>query len=212
MLVRAGQGTPTGSFRYGELMDSSSRIRWAVALWLPAAVAVTVAAGAGYGVGQNLLRSSANDPQIQMAEDAAAELTAGADAASVATGPPVDLATSLAVEITVLDDAGTVLASTGRLDGKQVHPPSGALEAAGRRSHIVTWQPRRDVRMAAVIAAYTGDSGSGTVVVSRSLRVVEQRETQVLALVAAGWGGGLVATALAAVVGAYLLPPSSRTD
>lgn len=146
-----------------------------------------VAAGAAYGVGQNVVRSSANDPQIQVAEDAAAELTAGADAAAVAAGPPVDLATSLAVEITVLDDAGTILASTGRLDGERGRPPLGALEAAtAGRPRVVTWQPRPGVRMAAVIATYTAASGSGTVVVARSLRVVEERETQLLVLAAVG--------------------------
>lgn len=193
----------------------STSLRWAVALWLPAAVAVSVAAGAAYGVGQNVVRSAANDPQIQLAEDAAAELTAGADAAAVAGGPQVDLATSLAVATTVVDRDGTILASTGRLDGGTVRPPLGALAAAASgEPHIVTWQPRRGVRLAAVIARYSGASGSGTVVVARSLRVVEQRDTRLLALVAVGWVGwvgGLVATAIAAAVGAWLVAPRARS-
>lgn len=185
--------SPTGS---GPLL------RWAVALWLPAAVAVTVAAGAAYGVGQNIARSAANDPQIQLAQDGAAELAAGAGAEAVANGPQVDLATSLAVATTVVDHAGTILASTGRLDGAEVRPPLGALAAATSHDpRIVTWQPRRGVRLAAVIVRYSGPSGSGTVVVARSLRVVEQRDSRLLALVAAGWLGGLVVTAVAAVGG-----------
>ena len=192
-------GGPTGA---------RSLLRWAVALWLPAAVAVTVAAGAAYGVGQNIARSAANDPQIQLAQDGAAELAAGAHAADVANGPQVDLATSLAVVTTVVGHAGTILASTGRLDGVEVRPPLGALAAATSHGpRIVTWQPRRGVRMAAVIVRYSGASGSGTVVVARSLRVVEQRDSQLLALVAAGWLGGLVATAIAVVGGSRLVAP-----
>jgi len=196
-------GGPTGA---------RSLLRWAVALWLPAAVAVTVAAGAAYGVGQNIARSAANDPQIQLAQDGAAELAAGAGAESVANGPQVDLATSLAVATTVVGRDGTILGSTGRLDGGTVRPPLGALAAAtSQEPHIVTWQPRRGVRLAAVIARYSGASGSGTVVVARSLRVVEQRDTRLLALVAVGWVGGLVATAIAAAVGAWLVAPRARS-
>jgi hypothetical protein len=190
-------GSPTGSL-----------LRWAVALWLPAAVAVTVAAAAAYGVGQSIARSAANDPQIQLAQDGAAELAAGSDAAAVADGPQVDLATSLAVATTVVSRAGTILASTGRLDGVEVRPPLGALAAAtSHEPRTVTWQPRRDVRMAAVIVPYSGAAGSGTVVVARSLRVVEQRDSRLLVLVAAGWLGGLVATAIAAVGGSRLVAP-----
>src|SRR4051794_23850867 len=90
--------------------------RWAAALWIPAAAAVTIAAALGYGVGQNLLRSSANDPQVRVSEDAAARLSAGDTPASVAAGPTVDLATSLALAVTVVGKGGTILASTAQLD------------------------------------------------------------------------------------------------
>ena len=191
----------------------SNLLRWAVAFWLPAAVAVSVAAGAAYGVGQNVVRSAANDPQLQLAQEAAGELSAGAQAASVATGPRVDLATSLAVETTVVDHAGTILAATGYLDGIAVRPPLGALAAAtSEEPRVVTWQPRRGVRMAAVIVPYAGSSGSGAVVVARSLRVVEQRDTRLLTLVAVGWLGGLVMTAIAAAVGSWLVAPRARAQ
>ena len=64
-----------------------------------------------------------------------------------------------------------------------------------------------------MIARYSGasGSGSGTVVVARSLRIVEQRDTRLLALVAVGWVGGLVATAIAAAVGAWLVAPRARS-
>ena len=50
----------------------------AVGFWLPAAAVATLAAGFFYGEVQHELRSGANDPQVQMAEDATARLDSGA--------------------------------------------------------------------------------------------------------------------------------------
>jgi zona occludens toxin (predicted ATPase) len=46
-------------------------------LWLPLALAITLLSGVIYIVGQQILRQSANDPQIQLAEDDARELASG---------------------------------------------------------------------------------------------------------------------------------------
>ncbi|MEZ0448338.1 hypothetical protein [Cellulomonas sp. ICMP 17802] len=196
----------TGSASRGRTRTAAHVLLWTLALWLPAAAAVTVAAALGYGIGQNLLRSSANDPQVQVSSDAAARLAAGDPPASVTRGPTVDLATSLAVAVTVVDADGTVLASSGRLDGQPARPPQGALDAAADHQNVVTWQPRPGVRMAAVITAWSTPDGSGTVVATRSLRLVEQRVTQLTLLVAAGWLAGLAATGLAAFVASWILP------
>ena len=111
-------------------------------LWLPVAVAATIAIGTGYVIAQQVLRQNGNDPQVELAQTAAAQLNQGATPAQVATGPAVDLRTSLAVNVTVLDSGGTVLASTARLDNAVPHPPLGALTEAGRTGqNVVTWQP-----------------------------------------------------------------------
>jgi len=111
----------------------------------------------------------------------------------------IDLADSLANSVIVLDQHGVVLASTARLDGATPIPPSAALRATdGGRTNTVTWQPRPGIRQAAVIVGFTGPRGSGTVVVSRSLRLVEQRENTLLRLSLAGWLLALLVTALAA--------------
>jgi len=49
----------------------------AVVAWLPLAVATTLLCGLIYAVLEYDLRSGADDPQIQMAEDAATRLDAG---------------------------------------------------------------------------------------------------------------------------------------
>ena len=70
-------------------------IRRALNVWVPIAVALTGLCGVVYGSVQQDLRQGANDPQIQMAEDAAASLAAGAVPNSVVPTSQVELSSSL---------------------------------------------------------------------------------------------------------------------
>jgi hypothetical protein len=122
-------------------------VRRSIALWLPIAAISTVFAGVVYGAVQQALRSSANDPQLQMAEDAATQLSAGTAPGVVATGATVDIARSLAPFVTVFDGSGRVLASTAQLDGQTPVPPQGVLDsAAANGADVISWQPRDGVR------------------------------------------------------------------
>ena len=124
-------------------------LRRAIALWLPTAVVSTALAGLVYATVQQNYRQSANDPQLQMAEDTASGLSAGGSPREVVTGEPVDLATSLAPYTIVYDAHGGVLASTAVLDGSTPTPPEGVLQTATEEGQdMVTWQPRPDVRSA----------------------------------------------------------------
>src|SRR5438270_7168527 len=60
--------------------------------WLPVALAITVLSGLVYVAVQQDLRQGANDPQIQMAEDAAVQLEAGQQPAAVVGAGKVDMA------------------------------------------------------------------------------------------------------------------------
>ncbi len=165
--------------------------------WLPFAVVITFAAGVAYGLDQQNLRSAANDPQIQLAEDAAARLDAGAAVSSVVptSSAPVDIARSLAPFVIVYDAGDKALASSGTLDGAVPVPPQGVSASARVAEDRVTWQPRSGVRIAAVVVAFNG----GTVLAGRSLRVVEQRADDALAVTAVLWLGALVLTWLVIV-------------
>jgi hypothetical protein len=169
--------------------------------WIPAAAAVTVLAPVVYAVVQHDLRSSANDPQVQMAEDGARRLDAGAEPESLTSEPPVDVAASLRPYTIVFDRHGWPLASSARLHGGTPIPPPGALaSAAPGGRNVVTWQPAPDVRQAAVIVAWRG----GYVLVGRSLRLVEQREDEVLLIALGGWSAAVGAAAVASVAAAFL--------
>src|SRR5438552_8487263 len=82
------------------------------ARWLPLAVAVTVLSLLIYAAVQQAHRSAANDPQNQLAEDAARALAAGATPAAVVGPGTVDIAASLAPWVMVVDGSNHVLASS----------------------------------------------------------------------------------------------------
>lgn len=182
-------------------------LRRAVAIFLPLAVLATLTCGLVYGEVQQALRSGANDPQFQLAEDAAARLDAGGTAASVVeAGRTVDPATSLATFEIVFDGDHSVLATNATLDGGSSAsgspaPPVGVLDAARPGSpNAVTWQPRDGVRIAAVVVAWRG----GTVLVGRSLSRVEQLEFNAELIAGAAWLAMLVALAAASLAAAWL--------
>ena len=83
-------------------------LRAAFATFLPLAVLATLLAGLVYGIAQQGLRSGANDPQLQLAEDGARALDAGGDPARVVGPGKVDVAVSLAPFVVVFDAAGRV--------------------------------------------------------------------------------------------------------
>jgi hypothetical protein len=175
----------------------------AAAVWLPIAVAVTGLALLAYGSVQQALRQAANDPQIEMAEEAAAQLEAGAEPSSLAgSASNVELERSLAPFLMVFGPWGDPVATAAVLHGQPASaafPASvfGQVRSRGGQERL-TWQPEPGVRSAVVVQAWSG----GFVVAGRSLRLVEERERQTLLLALAAWGVTLVGTAAAALVGA----------
>ncbi len=144
----------------------------------------TFIAGTAANISHQVLRMSANDPQIQMAEDAAQQLNAGEDVAHILPDRKVDIAASLAPFVIVYDNAAQPVASSATLDGATPTPPRGVLEYV--RSHSqerVTWQPRPGVRIASVVVR----TANGFVVAGRNIREVEIRESNVFKLAARGW-------------------------
>jgi len=183
------------------MTDLPRILRRAVLAFVPLAVLASGLAGTVYLVAQQGLRSGADSPQLQLAEDAARALDAGTTPAAV-TGPAtVDVGESLAPFVVVFDADGKPIASSGRLDGADPTPPLGVLDhATADAPNIVTWQPRNGVRIATVTARWSG----GTVMAGRSLREAERREDQTLLLVAAGWVVTMVALALASLAAAFI--------
>jgi hypothetical protein len=150
----------------------------------------TVLALALYVIPQQVLRTGADDPQIQLATDAAARIENGAVPPEVAKGN-VDITRSLAPFVIVYNDRGQTLASTAQFHGQTPAPPAGIFDYV--RTHgeeRVTWQPERGVRIASVIERVNG-SHSGFVLAGRSLREVQARIDHVQNLAGLTWLGML---------------------
>jgi hypothetical protein len=156
-------------------------------LWLPLAVAITLLCGMIYTAAQQVYRHSANDPQIQMAEDAVSQLVGGLQPSMLITGPPIDMAASLEPYLIIFNESGTPVVSSGELDGRIPVPPPGVFEYSRvNKEDRITWKPRSDVRHAVVIMHYNG-SKSGFVLAGRSMREAETRIGDLGIGVLIGW-------------------------
>ena len=168
-----------------------------VKYWLRMAVIVTGLSGLTYTAIQQVLRQSADDPQIQMAEDTAAKLADGQQLQNVVPPEKVDIATSLAPYIIVFDASGKPIDSSALLDGQAPTIPSGVFDYVRQHGEDrITWSPQFGVRSAIVVIRFHGPN-PGFVLAGRSLREVEIREDNILKIIFAGWITILVVTFLA---------------
>lgn len=157
-------------------------------VWLAAAAIIVIVFGTIYGAVQHEQRAAADDPQIQLAEDAAAKLDRGEQPFNLITGH-IDMASSLLPYTIVYDKTGKAVAGSGYLDGQLGQPPVGILKAANNNPyHTVSWQPRSGVRVAAVTVAAKGYY----VLAGRSLTEIEKNESQTFLIASLGAALSLV--------------------
>lgn len=155
--------------------------------WLPLAFIVTAMSLLIYAAAQQVLRQSANDPQMQMAQDTATELASGQSPEFLVT-PQVDVQKSLAPFLIIYDQNGKAITSGANLHGQTPQLPDGVLAYAAKHTQDrFTWQPTSGVRIAAVVIKYQTANRAGYVLAGRSLEEIEVRESDLLWLVAAGW-------------------------
>jgi len=174
---------------YNKAMNTFYR---ALPRWLPWAVGLTLVFSATYAMGQQILRQSANDPQIQIAEDATAAIAAAEPVSFFNSPTKTDIAESLTPYLIIYDSTGAPVASTGILNGTVPTLPSGVLRSAlASGESRLTWQPRPGVRSAIVVIPVKGIF-SGFVVAGRSLREIEKREDNIGWLLFAAWGFSLI--------------------
>jgi hypothetical protein len=160
--------------------------------WIASLIVVTLLCGLTYVITQHILRADANDPQIQMAEDAATALAKGQPPQSVLPRTKVAMDKSLAPFVIIYDSAGQPVATSGTINNQAPLLPNGVLEATKQNGEDrITWQPQNDTRIAAVITAYSGTT-EGFVLAGRSLREVESRESEVLIYTIIAWIASLI--------------------
>ncbi len=151
--------------------------------WLIAASAVTVVFGTMYGLAQWQLRSGADLPAVERAEETVLRLNAGSTPAEVAFDA-VDIASSIQPFVIIYDESGKVVEGSGKLDGNIPTVPYGVLQhATNLRDNRVTWQPKPGVRIASV----TMRADQYYVLAGTNLREVEKEIARVFRIALAGW-------------------------
>jgi hypothetical protein len=161
-------------------------------LWLPIAVVATALVGFTYLAVQQSYRNGADEPQTQLAEDAAAKLDAGAAVSDVVASGSVNIATSLSPFVIVYGPSNMVLEGSGVLQGDQPVPPAGVLDTARSAGvNRVTWQPSPGIRVASVSVA----TKDGRVVLAgRSLREAERHVDDLGKIALLAWTVTILAT------------------
>ncbi|MDD4901752.1 MAG: hypothetical protein PHE24_01315 [Patescibacteria group bacterium] len=176
------------------------------------AVILALVFGFAYSICQQVLRQGANDPQIQIARDAAVKLALG-------EGPDyyrsdvygqVDIAKSLSPFLMTFDGSRNVLSTNATLNGKAAVPPAGVFAYAKKHGeNRVTWQPAKGVRIAAVMVHYSG-VGEGYALSGRSLAEVEKRSGSLEFLTFWVWLFSVIVSAVLIFVGEKNVVPARR--
>lgn len=162
--------------------------------WIPLAAAITMISAVIYITVQQDIRIGSNDPQIQMAEDAAQAFAEKQPLETILPARKVEISQSLAPYMIVFDATGTPLGSNAVLHGSVPEFPKSVLDYTRQNGEDrVTWQPEPGVRSAVVIVPIASGQG-GFVLAGRSLREAEKRVNLLSSQVAAGWLGTLLAS------------------
>lgn len=186
-------------------------IRNVLRAWLPLALVIVFLCGVIYPTVQQTFRMGANDPQIQMAEDAARALEAGQAPETLVPAAKVDIALSLSPYLVLYSAGGSPSAGNGTLDGALPTLPAGVFETAKAAGEDrITWQPRAGVRSAVIVVPVNGGK-DGFVMAGRSLREAEKRVDNLTLQVAVGCAGTLIAS-LVLVVLLEILPITRSAD
>lgn len=178
--------------QYAHMKNTIRSLPLFLKVWVLVAVLSTIFCGMGYILVQQELRSNANDPQIQQAQDAAISVKDASSLPQGITPNPVDIKNSLASFLIIYDNSGKPVAASGQLNNQMPGLPSGVIDyVKAHGQDRFTWQPQPDVRIAAVVIPFKGQQ-SGFLLAGRSLKEVEVREHNALILAAAAWIASLV--------------------
>ena len=182
----------------------------------------TMICGLVYVLNQDHLRQSANDPQTQVVRDMSDRLSAQTtQPTDYDTATKMSIANSLSPFVMVFDSGGTVLASSGQLNGQPLSVPLGVLDYVATKSsdglpggaeYAVTLQPQKGVRLAAVFKVVPLNVPGAqyvTVMAARSLREVELRELITATMVGVVWMLGMV---LIVVFGVYEICATKKKE
>lgn len=119
--------------------------------WIGAAVIIVIIFGTIYTAMQQFQRVEANNVGIQLAGDASRALDNNASPFAYNKNK-VDLQNSITPFVIIYDKrTGTPIAGNGYIDGSLAQIPYGVLTSSRDKEYnAVTWEPKRNVRIASV--------------------------------------------------------------
>lgn len=162
----------------------------AVKFFLPnifASIIITIVFTTMYVVVQQVYRSGANDPQVQVAKDIVDRLTKNSSLTGLIPAETIDITRSLSPFYVLFNGDGNPVESSGRLHGSLPRLPVGVLKFTQEHlEHRLTWQPDKHERFAMVMMK-VNNSQIATVAVGRNLREVEIRINRFVQMIFAGW-------------------------
>lgn len=171
-------------------------------IWLPFAVSISAFCLLVYATVQQVYRQNADDPQIQMAWDAADALDGGKAIEQIVPAERIDMSRSLAPFYIIYNADEQPVAGSGVLNDSLQTAPDGVLDyALANGENRLTWQPQPDTRIAAVIVPYK----DGFVLAGRNMREVEIREAQTSQFAGITWLLAMVATLIVVAFGEFFL-------
>lgn len=145
---------------------------------IAAAIIITIISAVIYVTVQQNFRSSANDPQLQLARDIACRLKQNKNYEDLLPPDSINLLNSLGLFVQFYNQQNEPVFSTAILNGKAPKIPPGVLELAKTNAeNSVTWQPQPDVRIASVVD-YAGAPNAAYILVGRSLQEVGNKRKQ----------------------------------
>jgi hypothetical protein len=147
----------------------------------------TVLALALYVIPQQVLRRSADDPQVEMADNLVGQLEQGIAAANAVPADKIEIAHSLSPFVIAFDDQGHPIASQAVLNGQVPTLPKGTVDYVREHGEYrFTWRPGGATRIAAVLQRVHGDH-LGFVLAGRSLREETIRQIAVKQMATLAW-------------------------
>ncbi len=157
--------------------------------WVVLAAIFTTVIGLVYVATQQTYRQTANDPQIEITEEISAAIAKGAPADQlIPSAGGTDIKTSLSAFAMIFDKDSKVLGSSAKLNDSDPIPPKAVFEAAAKNGRtMITWEPEKGTRVAAVITSVKSGEDTVYVLAGKNIREVEKRTVGLLYAVITAW-------------------------